>query len=110
MAQPFHPVFLDALGTILKRTEHFIEQKGLEEHNIQSLNYVLEWTGPGMLTDAVLRYLGAVHGIHPEQLLYNRKGIRLGDVLMYPHMSFRSPEDSTESTFVIGHSHLHEWW
>lgn len=110
MAQPFHPIFLDALGTILNRTERFIDHKENEGEKDKSLNYVLEWTGPGMLTDAIFRYLGAVHGTSPHQMLYNHKGMRLGDILMYPHMAFRSPDDSTDPLFTIGHHHLHEWW
>lgn len=110
MAQPFHPIFLDALGTILQRTEDFIDQRKGADGTIPSMNDVLEWTGPGMLTDAIFRYLGAIHGVHPRQLLYNHKGARFGDVILYPHMAFRSPPDSSDPLFVIGHDHLHEWW
>lgn len=41
----------------------------------------LEWTGPGVFTDAVLRYLLVRHGLHPRQLSGLAKPLRIGDVV-----------------------------
>ena len=50
-AQPGHPVFLDVLSRAVTKWESLIgEGRPLEDKD------VLEWTGPGPWTDAVIRF------------------------------------------------------
>ncbi|PWN27665.1 hypothetical protein BDZ90DRAFT_169051 [Jaminaea rosea] len=107
MAEPFHPVLLDALGTVMDRTVHELE-KGTEGDYI---NKILEWTGPGMLTDAVWRYMGALYGATPRDFTFNQKAVRVGGMLMLPHMAFRAPDEPKDDLLrPIVHHHKHEWW
>jgi len=41
----------------------------------------LEWTGPGIFTDSVMRYLLVRYGFQPRELLHVKDPIRVGDVL-----------------------------
>lgn len=51
-AQPGHPVFLDVLSRAVTKWRELIKEgKGLHDKD------VLEWTGPGPFTDAVMRFV-----------------------------------------------------
>lgn len=54
--------------------------------------FQLEWTGPGVWTDCVYRYLLARYGFQPEQLIRIDKPIRVGDVLILPSKTFAAAE------------------
>ena len=56
---------------------------------VEFMNLILDWTGPGLFTDAVNRYLVARYGVDPFALagLDDRAG-RIGDVLVYPEFAF----------------------
>lgn len=66
--------------------------------------------GPGMLTDAVWRYMFAMYGVQPHDFTYHQRAFRVGDLLMYPHMAFRAPEEPQDDLHMIVHHHKHEWW
>lgn len=59
-AQPGHPVFLDVLWRIVRRWEEE-GAKTIRAINVNmekdSNDAVLEWTGPGPWSDAVIRYV-----------------------------------------------------
>jgi hypothetical protein len=83
MSRPGHPVFLDVVGRILEQTL-VIEQEEAEaaargEAYVEP--WALEWTGPGIWTDAVYRYLLVRYGFLPEDLIGAQRPIRVGDVL-----------------------------
>lgn len=53
---------------------------------------MLDFSGPGVFTDCVLRYLKARWGFDIEQLQSNRlrKPIRVGDVLILPELAMQA--------------------
>jgi alpha 1,6-mannosyltransferase len=51
---------------------------------------ILDWTGPGVFTDAVLRYLLVRYGVHPKTLSGLVRPLRIGDVVVMPLHSFRA--------------------
>lgn len=53
-AQPGHPVFLDVLDRIVGR---WLEEESKKSKESWDDGTVLEWTGPGPWSDAVLRYV-----------------------------------------------------
>ncbi|WWC89376.1 uncharacterized protein L201_004299 [Kwoniella dendrophila CBS 6074] len=98
MARPGHPVFLDALGRTLRKSEE-IERK-MKEGKGKGEQFVpesaLEWTGPGVFTDCVYRYLLARYGFKPDQLIHVKEPIRVGDVLILPAGSYSSVSPFTD--------------
>ncbi|ORY34031.1 hypothetical protein BCR39DRAFT_518185 [Naematelia encephala] len=92
MARPGHPVFLDALGRTLRKTEEIAKE--IERATAAGEEYLpetaLEWTGPGVFSDCVYRYLLARYGFTPEHLIHQEVPIRVGDVLILPAGSFSS--------------------
>ncbi|KAK4686229.1 hypothetical protein P7C73_g3907, partial [Tremellales sp. Uapishka_1] len=87
MARPGHPVFLDALGRTLRKSEEF-ERREKEEGFIPES--ALEWTGPGVFSDCVYRYLLVRYGVRPEELVGTKSPVRIGDVLILPPGSYSS--------------------
>ncbi|KAJ9095653.1 hypothetical protein QFC21_005525 [Naganishia friedmannii] len=92
MAQPGHPVFLDTLNRIMRDVEtHRVlqqrdSQKGAQGEEEESARYdrlldVLDFTGPGVFSDAVFRYLLVRWGVHPRDISGASGGQRIGDVL-----------------------------
>lgn len=83
MARPGHPVFLDAIRKTLE-TSLEVEQRQ-KEADEAGKTYMppsaLEWTGPGVFTDAVMRYLLTRYGFQPRELLHVKTPVRIGDVL-----------------------------
>ncbi|WWC70259.1 uncharacterized protein I206_104209 [Kwoniella pini CBS 10737] len=89
MARPGHPIFLDALGRTLKKSEEM--KLKLEEAKTEFIaETALEWTGPGVFSDCVYRYLLIRYGFQPSQLLHKKEPTRIGDVLILPAGSFSS--------------------
>ncbi|KAJ9111367.1 hypothetical protein QFC19_001135 [Naganishia cerealis] len=90
MAQPGHPVLLDTLSRIIKDVEinrvrdspsHGTNGEEGESENRDRLLEVLDFTGPGVFSDAVFRYLLARWGVHPRDISGSSGPIRIGDVL-----------------------------
>ncbi|WWC61831.1 uncharacterized protein I303_104416 [Kwoniella dejecticola CBS 10117] len=100
MARPGHPVFLDALGRTLRRSKEMSERleeakaKGEEENFVPET--ALEWTGPGVFSDCVYRYLLARYGFKPQDLIHKKEPIRVGDVLILPAGSYSSVSPFTD--------------
>ncbi|WVF71429.1 hypothetical protein IAT40_006233 [Kwoniella sp. CBS 6097] len=98
MARPGHPVFLDVLGRTLRKSEE-VAQK-MKEAKEKGEEYIpdaaLEWTGPGVFSDCVYRYLLARYGFKPEALIHKKEPLRVGDVLILPAGSYSSVSPFTE--------------
>ncbi|WVQ99395.1 hypothetical protein IAU59_006528 [Kwoniella sp. CBS 9459] len=92
MARPGHPVFLDVLGKTLKKSEEVAQRarKAKEKGEEFVPDAALEWTGPGVFSDCVYRYLLARYGFQPEALIHKKEPIRVGDVLILPAGSYSS--------------------
>lgn len=102
-AKPFHPVFLDVIGQILRDPENVRKKRSVgeeadEEEIIQQISNaeVLDLTGPGAFSDAVFRYLLARYGVTPNEISNFKQPIRVGDVLIYPVHSFRTDASEPE--------------
>ena len=94
MAKPDHPVMLDVLGRALRKAKE-LRLSGTAPTNKEDAKGIvscswfrhdgssrkLDWTGPGVFTDAVLRYLLVRHGVRPEQLSHLSGAVRIGDVV-----------------------------
>lgn len=83
VAQPFHPVFIDAVSQIIKTSQ--LIRGGMPDPG------ALDYTGPSMFSDAVFKYLLVEYGVHPQQLIGLKRPTRIGDVLVLPRGSFQSP-------------------
>lgn len=83
MARPGHPVFLDVVGRALDKTLKIEKEKAEAKAKGEKYTeeWALEWTGPGVWTDCVYRYLISRYGFSPEDLIRQDKPIRVGDVL-----------------------------
>lgn len=92
-AQPGHPVLLDALARIFA-TQARIERGELGRDEVG----VLEWTGPGVFTDCVMRYLRGRWGFDWERLVGMTEPIRVGDVLILPDRAFQAYASEPEET------------
>ncbi|KAJ9114680.1 hypothetical protein QFC22_005556 [Naganishia vaughanmartiniae] len=100
MAQPGHPVLLDVLGRIMRDIQKgraTLGDEGKDEANPgksgkliseEKLLDILDFTGPGVFSDAVFRYLMARWGVQPGDLTQASGPVRVGDVLIYPLDSF----------------------
>lgn len=93
MARPGHPILLDAVARSLAKTEQI--ERDREAAAARNETYIdewaLEWTGPGVFTDCVYRYLLSRYGVTPADLIEARQPVRVGDVLILPSRSFSSP-------------------
>jgi alpha 1,6-mannosyltransferase len=76
-------VFLDAIGQSIKKSLSIAHEASLaaQTGEIYVPESALEWTGPGVFTDSVMRYLLVRYGFNPRQLLHVKDPIRVGDVL-----------------------------
>jgi len=119
-----HPILIDALSHTIK--ESIIEQAQgptttittTSAPNIATNNPpavvedVLNWTGPGVFTDAVMRYIIARHGIHPRQIVSQSAPVRIGDLLILPVTSFASWESESprgNEHFAVWHGFFGSW-
>ncbi len=87
-AKSCHPIFIDVLARIVKKYEDAIEQRGTAYTD--DILHVLNWTGPGVFTDAVIRYMIARHGVYPRQVSSMDVPVRVGDLLILPGFSFHA--------------------
>ncbi|ORY32116.1 hypothetical protein BCR39DRAFT_59383 [Naematelia encephala] len=112
LAKPFHPVFLDVLET----ATHDITQRHQSGKGEDSWQAILDGTGPGPFTDAVLRYLLIQYGVAPSQLRGMEDGALIGDVLLLPLHAFGSYLGGEEdwnahdpSTRCVAHGFRGRW-
>lgn len=98
---PHHPIMLQAVLRIAHQTAKAVEWvKEREENDINDNATVLSeprdggpigvvnWTGPGVFTDAVLAYLQHQYGVHWVDLKGLKKPLRIGDVVVLPVTGF----------------------
>ncbi|KAL7423036.1 hypothetical protein Q5752_002335 [Cryptotrichosporon argae] len=103
LAKPGHPVLLDVVGHALAAA-HARAKRDTDEA-------ILDWTGPGAFTDALLRFLLFRHGVHPLELSGLTQPVRYGDVVIMPEHSFRA--DASEGFQgdhrVVWHGFFGRW-
>lgn len=110
MAKPDHPVMLDVLGRALRKAKE-LRLSETAPTNKEDAKGILDWTGPGVFTDAVLRYLLVRHGVRPEQLSHLSGPVRIGDVVVMPVHSFRADasEGDQGEHKVVWHGFFGRW-
>jgi alpha 1,6-mannosyltransferase len=105
-AVPSHPVFQNVLDRIVSVTPSYLEQAaemGIERD-------IMNWTGPGIWTDAVLAYLNRT-----EEQIQNLRdlkySVRIKDVAVLPKRSFAviQGEDHSLSDILIKHYFSGTW-
>lgn len=81
-----------------------------EEVRKEDVN-ILDWSGPGVFTDAVFRYLLVRYGFHPTQASGLKDPLQIGDVIIMPVHSFRA--DASEgfqgNHRVVWHGFFGRW-
>jgi len=97
---PYHPIFVDAIRRIYERTLIMSKSKNknelLGEESEESkaagmgefVKTILEWTGPGVFTDSVVRYLGARYEVMWPALKDLRKPLRFHETVILPVTGF----------------------
>ncbi|WWC72912.1 uncharacterized protein I206_106876 [Kwoniella pini CBS 10737] len=107
-SSPNHPIFLDAVRRVINSTRvvenwenwrineiEILKSKGENEkveelksqHRDHAMN-VMEWTGPGLFTDAVVTFLLARYNVSWHRLRSLDHPLRIGDVLILPITGF----------------------
>lgn len=101
MAKPHHPIFETAVKRFMSNMEYLARLKGVELAQLEtSKKDVLQGTGPGMFTDAVMEVLrdqsphpidwSSFHGLKEPQIF--------GDVLVLPINGFGSGQKHSHSS------------
>ncbi|KAJ9108941.1 hypothetical protein QFC21_000263 [Naganishia friedmannii] len=111
---PHHPIALDVLRQITHQTGKAIDWRSRQSQTVQELVKageseraekinrasilsepkeggpvgVMDWTGPGVWTDAVLRYLRVKFGLRWTDLQNLQEPMRIGDVVILPVTGF----------------------
>ncbi|KIS01108.1 glycosyltransferase [Cryptococcus deuterogattii 2001/935-1] len=85
MARPGHPVFLDALGRTLRKSEEMARKE--KEAKKNGREFIPE---TALDSDCVYRYLISRYGFKPEDLIHKKDPLRVGDVLILPAGSYSS--------------------
>ncbi|KAG8753624.1 membrane-bound alpha-1,6- mannosyltransferase Initiation-specific [Ceratobasidium sp. 423] len=103
-AAPLHPILIDTIRRVHHVTavaeankaknktsdatdskEHWVGGELLRDDGTVS---IMEWTGPGVFTDSVIRYLAAEHNITWPALKNLRKPLRIRDAVVLPVTGF----------------------
>ncbi|KAG8877851.1 membrane-bound alpha-1,6- mannosyltransferase Initiation-specific [Tulasnella sp. 331] len=138
-AAPRHPILLDVISRVVSSTAHAkawsddrdkrvaaLQEAGrIEEANAfasvplfdndNNGGYmsVMEWTGPGIFTDAVFRYLDARYNVTWPALKGLERPLRVGDVMILPMTGFspgingaKGPDDPQA---MVQHMFLGTW-
>ncbi|ELU44527.1 rhomboid family protein [Rhizoctonia solani AG-1 IA] len=103
-AAPFHPILIDTLRRVYHVTAIVEANKGknqtsnatdLEGHWVggellrdDGTISIMEWTGPGVFTDSVIRYLAAEHNTTWPMLKNLRRPLRIRDMVVLPVTGF----------------------
>ncbi|OXG26687.1 alpha-1,6-mannosyltransferase [Cryptococcus neoformans Ze90-1] len=111
MANRGHPVLLDVIGMALRKSQE-IRQMGSNNEEVRKEDVnILDWSGPGVFTDAVFRYLLVRYGFHPTQASGLKEPLQIGDVIIMPVHSFRA--DASEGFQgdhrVVWHGFFGRW-
>ena len=102
-SSPGHPVFLDIMSRVVSTSRTVATQTEAGDFRWNDDNFILtKWSGPGLWTEAVYRYLGARWGFDvrlldgmdlwdegDESVGKGKKGVRVGDVLILRRDAFR---------------------
>ena len=102
-SSPGHPVFLDIMSRVVSTSRTVAQQTEEGDFRWNDDNFILtKWSGPGLWTEAVYRYLGARWGFDvrlldgmdlwdegDERKGRGKKGVRVGDVLILRRDAFR---------------------
>lgn len=90
-AVPGHPVLLDLIQHVAK-VSHYVSRSLKDGTGAywMSDEFVMEWTGPKIFTEAVYRYLRAQWGFNFRRLKQVNHPVRVGDVLILPPRSFQA--------------------
>ncbi|QRV86323.1 glycosyltransferase family 32 protein [Ceratobasidium sp. AG-Ba] len=127
-AAPLHPVLIDAVRRVHHTTAMVAissvtnvtnkaegKQTGGEALNETEPVSVMEWTGPGVFTDAVVRYLAAKHNLTWPALKGLRRPLRIGDMTVLPVTGF-SPGvgmfgagETTDREAMVHHMFAGSW-
>ncbi|KAG8749362.1 membrane-bound alpha-1,6- mannosyltransferase Initiation-specific [Ceratobasidium sp. 428] len=101
-AAPFHPILIDTI----RRVHHITAKVDASELKSETSNLtetqwvggerlrgnsgisIMEWTGPGVFTDSVIRYLTAKYGATWPMLKDLRQPVRIRDVVVLPITGF----------------------
>ena len=90
-AAPGHPVFLDIIQRVLNVSRTVASRFEAGDFGWTDDGFVLsEWSGPGLWTEAVYRYLIARWGFDIRMLDVTRGPVRVGDVLILHRDAFRA--------------------
>jgi len=95
-AAPYHPILIDSIRRIYEKTlimsqspDSLFKGGKVKRDSMGSfVKAILEWTGPGVFTDSVLRYLGARHGMMWPALKDLRKPLRFHEMVVLPVTGF----------------------
>ncbi|KAG8991542.1 membrane-bound alpha-1,6- mannosyltransferase Initiation-specific [Tulasnella sp. JGI-2019a] len=138
-AAPHHPIFIDVISRVAsatarakawsedrdKRVEALQEAGKVDEAKaLASIPVhdngdngghmsVMEWTGPGVFTDAVFRYLEARYGVTWPALRMLERPLRVGDVLILPRTGFspgmNGANPPSDPQAMVQHQFLGSW-
>ncbi|MCJ1358235.1 MAG: hypothetical protein MMC33_008234 [Icmadophila ericetorum] len=105
-ASPKHPILRQVLDKIAEFTPGFNEQEAQKKIEVN----VMDWTGPGVWTDAILQYLNCTE----EELAIVRDlkdPIRIKDVLVLPKRSFAiiQGDDHSSPDILVKHYFSGTW-
>ena len=88
---PGHPIFLDMIQRVLNVSLSVRTRFEAGDFGWTDDAFVLgEWSGPGLWTEAVYRYLIARWGFDIRMLDATRGPVRVGDVLILHRDAFRA--------------------
>ncbi|KAK9470865.1 nucleotide-diphospho-sugar transferase [Dipodascopsis tothii] len=99
-----HPVMAEIVADITRQTLERKMQGRLELPKTKdSGSQIMDWTGPGVWTDTVFKYL-AKFNISWKNITNLKKGVKIGDVVVLPITSF-SPGVGTMGAQSVDHPH-----
>jgi alpha 1,6-mannosyltransferase len=103
---PTHPILQNVLDRIADETPSYLNKAAGKDVEIDIMN----WTGPSVWTDAVLKYLGCTDE-QIQKLRDLKEPLRIKDVLILPKRSFAitQGEDHTSSDILVKHYFSGTW-
>ncbi|QRW00375.1 glycosyltransferase family 32 protein [Ceratobasidium sp. AG-Ba] len=112
-SDPDLPMDFCSVANVTNKAEG--KQTGGETLNETEPVSVMEWTGPGVFTDAVVRYLAAKHNLTWPALKGLRRPLRIGDMTVLPVTGF-SPGvgmfgagETTDREAMVHHMFAGSW-
>ncbi|KAK9460895.1 nucleotide-diphospho-sugar transferase [Lipomyces oligophaga] len=106
MAKKGHPVLVDIVANITAETLHRRATDKLPLPKAKNAgSMIMDWTGPGIWTDTVFKYLNrAIPGTDWHSITGISKGKIIGDIIIMPITAF-SPAVGTMGAHDVGHPH-----